>query len=288
MSAVNTRNKANTIESVAIPVGAIVVGACLFGLVKGLSALANAALNQSQNIKQNNKSSCLKSVAQIRAESTPLKLRDSANNNLETLKTEAFRQLAAQPFLVANQTELKTSLKAIDQAKSLVELKTAHQTAVATVESGHQQIFMTALIEAGKNATLKTGFQKLESLPSPLPSVARFAATDALGRTLITEITAPVGGDARVETEVVGVSDGSCNRILDDFDNALEAEGVRSQPAERKFTGGVCELAAVRDFLTRKVAPKSVGTAKEKDFAPASNTKRRQRLNQKPAGQKQK
>lgn len=48
MSSVSSRNEANVIESIAIPVGAIVVGACLFGLAKGLSALANAALKESK------------------------------------------------------------------------------------------------------------------------------------------------------------------------------------------------------------------------------------------------
>ena len=291
MSSVSTRNKANTIESVAVPAGAIVVGACLFGLAKGLSTLASAVFKESNELNVNDKPPCLKSAARIRAESVPLLFTGSGEGNLEVLKTETFRQLAAQPFLVSNQAELKSSLTAIYRAKSLAELKTAHQSAIARLESGHQQIFSTALSEAGKRAALKIGFQKLESLPSPLASVARFAATDALGRTLITEISAPAGGDVRIETEVVGVSDGSCSRILDDFDQALEAEGVRSQPAKRKYTGGVCELAAVRDFLKRKISPRTAALperALKPDFAPPGDTKRRRRLNQKQSGQKQK
>lgn len=288
MSSVNTRNKANTIESAAIPAGAIVVGACLFGLAKGLSALAKAALEESKNRALPNNQRALKSVAGLRAESAPLPLTDLGSGSLEAMKTKAFRQLAAQPFLVTNKAELKTSLTAIDRAGSLTELKTAYRYATAKLESEHQQIFTTALLQAGQRAALKIGFAKIESLPSPLASTVRFAATDALGRTLITEVAAPAGGDGRIESEVVGVSDGSCVGILDRFDKALEAEGVRSLPAKRKYTGGVCELSAVRDFLARKTAPDIAEATNTKNFAPTDDARRRQRLNQKRLGQKQK
>ena len=79
------------------------------------------------------------------------------------------------------------------------------------LENGHQQIFTTALFEASQRATLKIGFTKLESLPSPLASTVRFAATDALGKTIGTEISAPTGGDARIETE----ERTRCHRLLE-------------------------------------------------------------------------
>lgn len=288
MSAVNTRNKSNSIESAAIPAGAIVIGACLFGLVKGLSSLANSALQTSRNESLKGNSKSLKSVAAIRSESKPLRLSNSGNNDLETLKTQTFKQLAIQPFLVTNKTEIETSIIKLDQAKTLLEFKTVHEEIVTKLESGHQQLFTTALLEASQRAALKIGFQKLEILPSPLVSTVRFAATDSLGKTIITEINAPIGCDARIETEVVGVSDGSCNSILDAFDQALEAEGVRSQSAQRKFTGGVCELSAVRDFIKQKVVPKTNKSTDAKDFGLENDSKRRQRLNQNQNPNKQK
>jgi hypothetical protein len=43
--------------------------------------------------------------------------------------------------------------------------------------------------------------------------------------------------------------------LLNEFDKALEEEGVRSIPPERRHTGGVCQLAATCEFLRRKVLP---------------------------------
>ena len=82
----------------------------------------------------------------------------------------------------------------------------------------------------------------------------RVIATDPAGRTLVTEIVNSRDGEPGLETEVVGVTDGSCNPILDAFDKALEAEGVHSAPPTRKFTGGVCELAAAREFVRKKIS----------------------------------
>jgi len=282
MSSVSTRNKANTIESIAIPAGAIVVGACLLGLAKGLSALANAALQASKNKPMAESPKVLKSVAALRAESAPLELSVSASHNLETLKAQAFKELATQPLMVANQAKLKTSILALDCAQTLEELETAHLGVVATLESGHQQVFTTAILDAGKRAASKIGFTKIESLPSPLVSTVRFAATDALGRTIVTEVNSARDGNMKIETEVVGVSDGSCTTILDDFDKALEAEGVKSKTPTRKFTGGICELAAVRKFLEKKIAPAlPVAVKPESASSTDEAVNRARRLNQK-------
>jgi hypothetical protein len=121
---------------------------------------------------------------------------------------------------------------------------------------------------ACQQAAVRVGFDRLETLAG-LRGELRLIASDPAGRTLVTEIRTGGNGDVGLETEVVGVSDGSCHEILDAFDRSLEAEGIRSAPSQRKFTGGVCELAAAREFVRRKVkrpttqAPPAVKTGRE-------------------------
>ena len=281
MSEVTTRNKANTIESLAIPVGAIVVGACLVGLAKGLSFLARAAIAECE--KTLNPSPTLRSVATLRSEIAPLEMTLSKGQELASLKKQAFKQLASQPLLTANRRELEQSVMKLDRAKTLTEFISTHTDMLANLEDGHQKIFSTALLEAGKRAALKIGFGKIETLRSPVSTTIRFAATDALGRSLVTEISAPKDRDVRIETEVVGVIDGSCHSILDDFDKALEVEGVRSQPAKRKVTGGVCETAAVRAFVGKEIAPTAAANVTNKPASLSLDAvKRVRRLNKKP------
>ena len=290
MSSVSTRNKVNEVNSVAIPAGAIVAGACLFALAKGLSFAAKTAIQASKEMKSPNKPQAIRSVSTIRSETKSLEMNFSKTSNLETLKSQAFTQIASQPFLVTDSAKLKSSITALDNAKTIGEFKSTHQVLIEKLENGHQKIFSNAVLDAGKRAALKIGFEKIESLPSLKQSAIRFAATDQLGRTIVTEINAPKDREVRIETEVVGVNDGSCNSILDSFDKALEAEGVRSQTPTRKYTGGVCELSAVRDFLNRKPhkEPKTKSSANSKKNVAADDLIRTRKLNQANQTQKQK
>ena len=87
----------------------------------------------------------------------------------------------------------------------------------------------------------------------------RVVATDQTGRALVTEIHP--GDETRtpsVETELVGVTDGSCQDVLDLFDRALEEEGVVADASpKRKWTGGVCELSLAREFVRQQIVPAS-------------------------------
>lgn len=289
MSSVTTRNKANEVSSVAIPAGAMVVGACLVGLAKGLSFLAKTAINAANESSTNlNKLKTIKSVSALRSEAKPLEIEKTKTENLNSLKSAAFTQIASQPILVNDAKDFGSNIQALDNAKSVSEFKSAHQKLIAKLENGHQKVFSNALLDAGKRAALKIGFKKIESLPSLSQSTIRFAATDTQGRTIVTEINAPKEHDVRIETEVVGISDGSCNDILDDFDKALEAEGVRSQSPTRKYTGGVCELAAVKDFLKKKPQKEKATTtsARQKKQVVANNKTRTRQLNQTKQKQK--
>lgn len=294
MSSVSSRSKANTVKSVGAPAaaGAFVVGAVFFGLMKLLSAGAKAAFKQTNKSKPARKTIDLKSVSQIRTETKPLKSATAAvnvsENSIETVKGQILGQIAGQPFFVTDAARLEGKIAALVQSKTMTEIETAKIDLISYLEAEHQRVFTAALVGACQKAALKIGFPKIETLPSRLASVVRFSATDSSGRTLVTEVSAPIGADVRVETEVVGVLDGSCNLILDAFDKALEEEGVRSQPPKRKYTGGVCETVAVRDFLAQKVKPTQTKSVQTKNFASSDESKRARRLNRQSQNQRQK
>lgn len=288
MSSVSSRSKANSVKSVGAPAGAVIAGVCLVGLAKLLSVAAKTAFDQVNKPIPENKKLDLKSVSQIRTETKQIKPAVVPGKSIETIKGQVLSQIASQPFMTTDTIRLENKVSALAQAKTLAELESAKIDLISALEVGHQQIFTDTLIGACQKAAFKVGFAKIEPLPSPLSSVVRFSATDALGRTLVTEVSAPKDRDVRVETEVVGVSDGSCITILDDFDNALEAEGVRSQPPKRKYTGGICETAAVRDFLEKKIKPTTAKTDVTENFASTDDVKRTRRLNQKTQIQRQK
>lgn len=254
MSAVISLIATAVVARVVIPAGAFVVSKCLEGLANGLSTEGKIAFDNAARLNPISAMNALSSVSQIRADFKPISSKTLKTSNIEEIKGGILAEIARQPFLVTDSAKLEQGVSALTQAKTFSEIEEAKQTLVNSIEDGHQQIFSDALLKSCQKASQKIGFTKIESLPSPLSSaVMRFAATDLQGRTIVTEINAPKNRAVKVETEVVGVSDGSCQEILDAFHNALEAEGVKSQPPKRKFTGGVCELPAVKDFLAKKL-----------------------------------
>ena len=272
------------IARVVIPTGSFVVGKCLEGMSKGLSSEGqNAFKNSCQQL--NNEIDALKPISQIRSEFKPISTQILQTGSLEEAKGKILAEIAGQSYVGNDTAKIKRYVSALQNANSFDELEKTRKNLSDTIEDNHQQLFSGALLKACQTASVKIGFAKLESLPSALSSAVRFAATDNQGRTLITEINAPKNRQVKVQTETVGIMDGSCQDILDAFQKALEAEGVKSQPTTRKFTGGVCEMSAVKDFINQKLIPKPINKA----IRPASvkDTKRSQRLNQKTQTQKQ-
>jgi hypothetical protein len=194
----------------------------------------------------------------------------------EAIQVSTLLTLATTPYWVEN-TVIRQTLASLQAATSLNAARQAQRNLFQTFEVSHHKVFVQAVKTACANAALKAGFPTLQTMPS-IPGTLRLVATDISGRALVTEIHADPGREPSIEAEVVGISDGSCHRILDVFDRALQEQGVRSAPPRRKSTGGVCELAAAKEFVRRKV--KRSSTCVKPAFQKAKTAARRsQRLN---------
>ncbi|MBK8464952.1 MAG: hypothetical protein IPL32_03900 [Chloracidobacterium sp.] len=187
----------------------------------------------------------------------PIRTRFSTGTTLEDAKRSVLDAVTSQAFYTTDDSDLNRDFEALEQAATLGEVEAAGARLVASVRETHQHVFASGVRIASERAAVKLGFSKLESLASPLRSnTIRFAATDSRGRTLVTEINARPDLKLKIDTEVLGVKDNSCQQILDQFYEALQQEGVLVGAApKREPTGGICNLSAARDFLARKVVP---------------------------------
>lgn len=197
---------------------------------------------------------------------------------IEAAKASALLRVVARPYLVQNPAALEAPLAALNQARTLGQVRQAEALLTAALESQHQAAFVSALKQACENACREIGFNAIEATSVP-GRVVRVIATDPAGRTLVTEIEGNAEMEPRMATEVVGVSDDSCHGILDRFDRALEAQGVRGSAVRRKFTGGVCQLAAAREFVRRKVRKSSLPPAQRAQLEEKQALRRVQGLN---------
>ena len=181
---------------------------------------------------------------------------------------------------------MEQPLRAFVRAQSLDETRQAQQVLLHQLDLGHRKALEQTLALACKNASIKVGFTSVQ-VRHGLQDALRVTATDARGRSLISEINpGDSHRDPSIATEVIGIRDGSCVTILDSFDRAIEEEGVRSGPPDRKYTGGVCELAATREFVLRKLRLQPNNLERQTKGSPSTNNdrtgrpRRAQRLNE--------
>lgn len=267
--------------------GAILAAGIIAALARTLSAGARKAYENSKRSLPNNPNAEVQSVAALRAERQTIQ-QDAQHSinafnlpSVEAAKVKTLLSLSNAPYLVADTNALHSTLKTLETAGSVVEVQRAEEQLRHALEAQHHQVFVESLTVACERATLAAGFQTVEVARGVGDTVRVIGASPA-GHALVTEININPRHEPTIETEVVGITDGRCNAILDKFEAALAEAGVRGTPPKRRFTGGVCELSAPKEFLRRKarrnVAQQKVETTDDNSQS-EEQTRRRQRLN---------
>jgi len=171
-------------------------------------------------------------------------------------KARALAVLAQVP-LVVRPAAVEVEVAALVAARDVPAVRRAEEAVLRVAQTAHLRVLGEVLAIACGEASIEAGYPtvQIEEIARDAGPLCRVVATDAAGRALVTEIDP---GDARrparIETEVVGVTDGRCLEVLDRFDRALEARGVEGDEApERRWTGGVGALSLARAFVRRPV-----------------------------------
>jgi hypothetical protein len=292
MSAKTSRPRVESVSSATLSTVAIGGITLVATLITALCRAGRSVVRATQSTASKNRSSdSLKSVQALRQEHMSHRqeiIKAIADENLaplEEAKLSALASLAATPYMAQDNATLREALAKIENAGTVAEARRAEAQLVSTLEAGHQQLFVQALTMACASASMKCGFNSIETTPG-IGNMVRVVAMDPKGRALVTEISGDPEAGPSIETEVFGVTDSSCNRILDAFDQALEEAAVRAAaPPVRKFTGGVCELAATREVASKLMRRRSVdheeAAAGNRDANQAA--RRGQRLNSRSA-----
>lgn len=264
MSSVSSRPRVRSISSAVLEAAAIgcvqAIGSLVTAAIRSLDAASrDAYLRSAQSIPAKSIPAILP-ISSIRAQMPVVErgiCKELAPHKLpsvESAKLTTLLKLQTVPY-ICDSAVLRAPLEALVTAGTEAEAGKASRRLMQALEAGHHQVLARALVTACRNASVEAGFECVETTPGIDGSI-RVIASDKNGRALVTEIHADRDREPSIETEVVGVSDGSCVGILDRFDRALEEQGVRAGASDRKWTGGVCELHAAKEFLKRKVQPR--------------------------------
>lgn len=194
---------------------------------------------------------------------------------VERIKQQAIGTLTAAPVFAAPD-RLREPLNALANANTVAEATLATNRLVQTVTTEHQSAVMQAAAFACSCASVDIGFTTIQSEVG-LAGQLRVISTDDMGRVLVSEVRQDSDGEVSVESEMIGVTDGSCQVVMSQFDAAVERHGLHADTPNRKFTGGVCETAFARAVVKRPRTAENKATLPSVTVRP--DDRRTQRLN---------
>ena len=221
------------------------------GVMVGLSVSAQAALKSCTHMlsdakKQVFANADLRLQQKTIASQTQIQIDQHSLSLLESAKVKAIATFANTGYAIANRAEVAESIQQVMAATTLQQIELAQSQVTKVLEANNHQVLVHSLAVACQNASLKAGFAQITT--QTRAGKVRIIARNYTGQALVSEIG--TGDQVEIATETVGISDGSCNDIIEKFEKALAEEGViRQSQTARKFTGGICELSSAQEFL---------------------------------------
>lgn len=253
MSENYTRKQIKCVDASPIIMGgavlALTLGAALLQSLSRSAKNAYRSVNTGPSIKPLN----IKSKISL-SEKEPLFAANQLSlSPAERIKISTLIALKNSGCVVEKSDFLKQKMDALQAANIEADARRAQNSLYKELEKNQDMLFMKGLTIACERAAVKTGFNSIETRKTPDGKAVRIIASDANGRTLVTEVIEQNDKNKQIVSELIGVCDGSCKHIMNFFDKSLQEQGVRSLPPERKFTGGVCATNAAIEFLSRTV-----------------------------------
>lgn len=253
MSTVSTRRRVRRVESVPVDEAARERAALLAaGLTQLLGTAARAVYEALQ--------------------ARPERLTSSSLPKIEREQVAALLDLRGAPAAVGQGARLEAGARAVLAASTAEEALQERLQLGALLNESRRQALGASLALCCREATLELGFTPLgakEDGGLPL----RVAAADAAGRAIVSEIRAEEDGSVTLESEVAGVTDGSCAGLMERFEKLLEEKGVRSAAPQRRPTGGVLETRAARAYAGSRLRTPAPGSRPVPVAGPASTGK---------------
>jgi vacuolar-type H+-ATPase subunit I/STV1 len=206
-------------------------------------------------------------------------------SEVEAIQAETIGALEAAGHLNAEDAgSVAETLGQLAEAESVTEARELREETLSEANQIHRQAFVGGVADAVQEASMTVGFSNVEVSEGPTGDT-RVVAENEKGQAIITEIHDDGDGDPSLASEVVGVFDGSCHEIMEEFEAVLVANGIRASSAATWETQGRCKLDAARDYAAEKY-----GASEEHvtdDSGDSSNRKRQRQRQQGTARQHQ-
>lgn len=157
-------------------------------------------------------------------------------------------------FLIRKEFEEKAenNLMKLLNAVDHTEIKKLEQDFIEE----HKKAFSLVIENKVKNALTENGFSNFKNLQVK-DGFAVFAE-DSNGKAIISEFKFK-GSETLLSTEVIGITDKSCEQILDNFQESLQKQGVKIKiPPHKKQNNGLPTLEVSKKIFKKKILNKNL------------------------------
>jgi len=165
------------------------------------------------------------------------------SNGATKLKAAALltMQQEQENLKIESRAPVVSAIQELITATTLEQTTVKVKSAFAEIKKEHTRVFVSRVGAVIQMASSKVGFskQKVEILS---PNLTRVVATNSKGHNLISEIHTNAEKKVDIQSELEGITDGSCKKIMDEFNKELESLGLSADRKERKPTGGIAQM----------------------------------------------
>lgn len=169
------------------------------------------------------------------------------------LKVAAIATLvkSQENLIVSSPSVVAESIQRIIDAPTVQETNKEIKATFKEIKSQHTQSFAANVSVAVKESAIAVGFKEVKIMQDSL-NLTRIVATNSSGQNLIAEIDTSTQVDIR--TELIGYTDGSCEKVIRAFDNELSVRGITTKVKKQKATNGIPQMP----YAQKLVKPKKI------------------------------
>ena len=163
------------------------------------------------------------------------RVKNTVGNELKKLKQASVRALLKGTYRVDKTQKVQTKIQDILSASNRKEWEKAVNDTMNTIKGSQIKVLMKATSKVIEEAGSELGFSQIKMRKSDKNQIT-INAVDNEGRALLSEIRLNEKDEVEILTETIGMTDETCDIILNKFDRILEQKGIHIKPVHKEWT----------------------------------------------------
>lgn len=195
-------------------------------------------------------------------------------NPITAKKASLLLSLSKMDFKVSQSISIRNGLQAVLHAKEAKTLNAEIKSVMRELESAHTEVFVRNLAKACANASFNVGFKMVEI--KNVESKLEVIGTNQSGQRIISEISLDLKtNQVYANTETIGIIDGSCSRVITQFNEELKKMNIKIGHEKTLFTGGISQMGYAK--ILDKLDKESLRQKKEQERTKKMNANYKQK-----------